>query len=129
MVEQRPRSSNLRTQGSARNNGFSIRAIDSGGVAGRRFSDRHFRERAKLVSRPVAGGNHVAGFARYSCVALAGEGHLFTPVASATLMTMLLAWKVERRRFAGVAFGRSLSSLLRCQVIASSSMPLVSSVR
>jgi uncharacterized membrane protein (DUF4010 family) len=33
--------------------------------------------------------------------ALIGEGHLFTPVAAAILMTMLLAWKVELRRFAG----------------------------
>jgi len=33
--------------------------------------------------------------------ALVGQGHLFTPVAAAILMTMLLAWKVELRRFAG----------------------------
>jgi len=33
--------------------------------------------------------------------ALAGQGHLFTPVASSILMTMLLAWKGELRRFAG----------------------------
>jgi uncharacterized membrane protein (DUF4010 family) len=32
---------------------------------------------------------------------LVGAGHLFTPVASALLMTMLLAWKAELRRFAG----------------------------
>jgi uncharacterized membrane protein (DUF4010 family) len=32
---------------------------------------------------------------------LAGQGHLFTPVAAAILMTMLLAWKVELHRFAG----------------------------
>ena len=32
---------------------------------------------------------------------LVGQGHLFTPVASAIVMTMLLAWKVELRRFAG----------------------------
>jgi uncharacterized membrane protein (DUF4010 family) len=32
--------------------------------------------------------------------ALAGQGHLFTPVAAAILMTMLLAWKVELHRFA-----------------------------
>jgi uncharacterized membrane protein (DUF4010 family) len=32
---------------------------------------------------------------------LVGQGHLFTPVASAIVMTMLLAWKLELRRFAG----------------------------
>ena len=32
---------------------------------------------------------------------LVGQGHLFTPVAAAILMTMLLAWKVELHRFAG----------------------------
>ena len=33
--------------------------------------------------------------------ALVGLGHSFTPVAGAILMTLLLAWKVELRRFAG----------------------------
>jgi uncharacterized membrane protein (DUF4010 family) len=33
--------------------------------------------------------------------ALAGQGHLRTPVAAAIPMTMLLAWKVELHRFAG----------------------------
>ncbi len=37
----------------------------------------------------------------YMLGALVGLGHLFTPVASAILMTMLLAWKVELQRFAG----------------------------
>jgi uncharacterized membrane protein (DUF4010 family) len=32
---------------------------------------------------------------------LVGEGHLFTPFAAAIVMTMLLAWKTELRRFAG----------------------------
>jgi uncharacterized membrane protein (DUF4010 family) len=32
---------------------------------------------------------------------LVGLGHLFTPVASAILMTMLLAWKTELQRIAG----------------------------
>jgi uncharacterized membrane protein (DUF4010 family) len=40
--------------------------------------------------------------------ALVGLGHTFTPVASAILMTLLLAWKVELRRFAG---GVSLEEL------------------
>lgn len=32
---------------------------------------------------------------------LVGIGHVFTPVASAILITMFLAWKVELRKFAG----------------------------
>jgi uncharacterized membrane protein (DUF4010 family) len=32
---------------------------------------------------------------------LVGDGHLFTPFAAAIVMTMLLAWKTELRRFAG----------------------------
>lgn len=32
---------------------------------------------------------------------LVSQGHLFTPVAAAIVMTMLLAWKLELRRFAG----------------------------
>lgn len=32
---------------------------------------------------------------------LAGEGHTFTPIASAIVVTMLLAWKSELTRFAG----------------------------
>ncbi len=37
----------------------------------------------------------------YALGALIGLGHTFTPVASAILMTLLLAWKVELRKFAG----------------------------
>jgi len=37
----------------------------------------------------------------YALGALVGLGHSFTPVAAAILMTLLLAWKVELRRFAG----------------------------
>jgi len=32
---------------------------------------------------------------------LVGQGHIFTPVASAVILTALLAWKGELRRFAG----------------------------
>jgi len=37
----------------------------------------------------------------YALGALVGLGHTFTPVASAILMTLLLAWKLELRKFAG----------------------------
>jgi uncharacterized membrane protein (DUF4010 family) len=37
----------------------------------------------------------------YALGVLVGLGHTFTPVASAILMTLLLAWKVELHKFAG----------------------------
>ena len=37
----------------------------------------------------------------YALGVLVGLGHAFTPVAAAILTTLLLAWKVELRRFAG----------------------------
>lgn len=37
----------------------------------------------------------------YTLGVLVGLGHSFTPVAAAILMTLLLAWKVELRKFAG----------------------------
>jgi uncharacterized membrane protein (DUF4010 family) len=37
----------------------------------------------------------------YALGVLVGQGHSFAPVASAILMTLLLAWKVELRKFAG----------------------------
>ena len=37
----------------------------------------------------------------YALGVLVGLGHSFTPVAAAILMTLLLAWKLELRRFAG----------------------------
>jgi uncharacterized membrane protein (DUF4010 family) len=37
----------------------------------------------------------------YTLGALVGLGHSFTPVAAAILMTLLLAWKFELRKFAG----------------------------
>jgi uncharacterized membrane protein (DUF4010 family) len=39
--------------------------------------------------------------ATYALGALVGLGHTFTPVAAAILMTLLLAWKFELRKFAG----------------------------
>jgi len=45
--------------------------------------------------------------------ALVGLGHSFTPVAGAILMTLLLAWKLELRRFAGgVTMGELRSAVL-----------------
>ena len=57
--------------------------------------------RSVLVDRSLEATTSAALLVVYVLGALAGEGHLFTPVAAAILMTMLLAWKVELRRFAG----------------------------
>ena len=57
--------------------------------------------RSLLVDRSLEATTSAALLVIFVLGALVGEGHLFTPVASAILMTMLLAWKVELRRFAG----------------------------
>jgi len=43
----------------------------------------------------------VALLVTYALGAMVGLGHTFTPVAGAILMTLLLAWKLELRKFAG----------------------------
>jgi uncharacterized membrane protein (DUF4010 family) len=57
--------------------------------------------RSLLVDRSLEATTSAALLAIFVLGALAGRGHLFTPVAAAILMTMLLAWKVELHRFAG----------------------------
>jgi uncharacterized membrane protein (DUF4010 family) len=57
--------------------------------------------RSLLVDRTLEATTSAALLVTFVLGALAGQGHLFTPVAAAILMTMLLAWKVELRRFAG----------------------------
>jgi len=57
--------------------------------------------RSLLVDRSLEATTSAALLAIFVLGALVGQGHLFTPVAAAILMTMLLAWKVELRRFAG----------------------------
>ena len=57
--------------------------------------------RSLLVDRTLEATTSAALLVIFVLGALAGQGHLFTPVASAILMTMLLAWKVELHRFAG----------------------------
>ena len=57
---------------------------------------------AQPVGRTVAGNDHFSGLiVTFILGVLVGQGHLFTPVASAILMTMLLAWKTELQRLAG----------------------------
>lgn len=57
--------------------------------------------RSIVVDRSLEATTSAALLVIFVLGALAGQGHLFTPVAAAILMTMLLAWKVELHRFAG----------------------------
>ena len=57
--------------------------------------------RALLVDRSLELTTSVALLVTLALGTLVGEGHLFTPVAASILMTTLLTWKVELRRFAG----------------------------
>ncbi len=57
--------------------------------------------RSLLVDRSLEATTSASLLVIFVLGALTGQGHLFTPVAAAILMTMLLAWKAELRRFAG----------------------------
>jgi uncharacterized membrane protein (DUF4010 family) len=57
--------------------------------------------RSLLVDRSLEATTSAALLVTFVLGALVGEGHLFTPVAAAILMTMLLTWKTGLRRFAG----------------------------
>jgi uncharacterized membrane protein (DUF4010 family) len=57
--------------------------------------------RSLLVDRSLELTTSAALVVTFILGALAGQGHLFTPTASAIVMTMLLAWKTELQRFAG----------------------------
>lgn len=57
--------------------------------------------RSLLVERSLETTTSAALLVIFVLGSLVGQGHLFTAVAAAILMTMLLAWKVELHRFAG----------------------------
>ncbi|WCT14348.1 MgtC/SapB family protein [Mucilaginibacter jinjuensis] len=57
--------------------------------------------RSILVDRTLEVTTAAALIANYILGVLVGLGHIFTPVAGAIIMTMLLAWKTELNRFAG----------------------------
>jgi hypothetical protein len=57
--------------------------------------------RSLLVDRSLEATRSAALLAIFVLGTLAGQGHLFTPVAATILMTMLLAWKMELHRFVG----------------------------
>jgi uncharacterized membrane protein (DUF4010 family) len=54
-----------------------------------------------LSSRPLELTTSAAVLLVFVAGYLVGIGHVFTPVASAIIITMLLAWKLELRKFAG----------------------------
>ena len=57
--------------------------------------------RSLLANRVLEITTSAALLVTFGLGVLVGLGHTFTPVASAILMTLLLAWKVELHRFAG----------------------------
>jgi uncharacterized membrane protein (DUF4010 family) len=57
--------------------------------------------RTMAAERVLETTTSVALLATYILGVLVGEGHLFTPIASAVVLTAMLAWKAELRRFAG----------------------------
>ena len=57
---------------------------------------RHF-----LTAQPLELTTSLALLLVFVAGYLVGIGHVFTPVASAIIITMLLAWKLELRKFAG----------------------------
>ncbi|MGC1493041.1 MAG: DUF4010 domain-containing protein, partial [Candidatus Acidiferrum sp.] len=54
-----------------------------------------------LASRPLELTTSMAVLVVFVAGFLVGSGHVFTPVAAAVIITMLLAWKLELRKFAG----------------------------
>jgi uncharacterized membrane protein (DUF4010 family) len=77
---------------------IQIAAICLGGVI---ILAAFLNGRSLLVDRSLEMTTSVALIVTFILGALAGQGHFFTPIASAILMTMLLAWKTELQRFAG----------------------------
>jgi uncharacterized membrane protein (DUF4010 family) len=57
--------------------------------------------RSLLTERSLEMTTSVALLVTFVLGVLVGQGHLFTPVASAIVVTMLLAWKTELQQFAG----------------------------
>ena len=57
--------------------------------------------RSMISSQSLEITTSAALLVTYALGVLVGLGHTFTPVASAILMTLLLGWKLELRKFAG----------------------------
>ncbi|MBS1985829.1 MAG: MgtC/SapB family protein [Bdellovibrionales bacterium] len=70
------------------------------GFAGILFLTLYMNTRSMLVNRSLEITTSGAMLVTFCMGVLVGQGHVFTPVASAILMTMLLAWKAELAAFA-----------------------------
>jgi uncharacterized membrane protein (DUF4010 family) len=57
--------------------------------------------RTMLAERALEATTSIALLVTFVLGVLVGQGHLFTPIASAVVLTALLAWKAELRKFAG----------------------------
>jgi uncharacterized membrane protein (DUF4010 family) len=69
--------------------------------------------RTMLAERGLETTTSVALLVTYILGVLAGQGHLFTPVASAVVLMAMLSWKTELRRFAGgLSIGEIRSAVL-----------------
>lgn len=71
-----------------------------GGFVGILCITVYINVRAMWVNRSLEVTTSVAMLIVYGLGVLVAEGHIFTPVAAALLMTMLLAWKSELAAFA-----------------------------
>jgi uncharacterized membrane protein (DUF4010 family) len=72
-----------------------------GGLVGVVILTASMNARSIAADRSLEITTSAALLVTYVLGVLVGMGHLFTPVASAILMTMLLAWKTELQRIAG----------------------------
>jgi uncharacterized membrane protein (DUF4010 family) len=70
------------------------------GFVGILFLTAYMNVRAMWVSRSLEVTTSGALLVTYALGALVAQGHVFTPVTAAILMTMLLAWKAELAAFA-----------------------------
>jgi uncharacterized membrane protein (DUF4010 family) len=57
--------------------------------------------RTMLAERSLEATTSIALLVTFVLGVLVGQGHLFTPIATAVVLTALLAWKAELRKFAG----------------------------
>jgi uncharacterized membrane protein (DUF4010 family) len=60
-----------------------------------------FNARSLMADHTVEITTSAALIVNYALGVMVGLGHMFTPVAGAIVMTMLLAWKTELNKFAG----------------------------
>ncbi len=85
------------------------------GLVGVLMITAYMNVRAMWVNRSLEITTSVALLVTYCLGVLVGQGHVFTPVASSILMTLLLAWKSELAAF---AHGLKLNEIRSAVVLA-----------